>query len=174
MMRKCILVLGLTMVLGACHSDKIPSDVLTPAEMKPVMWDLFAAGELKISDTASAVRLHLMDSTTSLFSYVLRVHKLSQDTFLHSFKYYERNPDKQLILIDSLVDYNDRLVKLYEKKYHQEDSIRQKKEHPKLDTLAKPNVPARHTAIPVPIDSAKRSRLKLLREKRLRAKVLPK
>lgn len=109
---------------------------MTPAEMKLVMWDMFVAGEVSMSDTTAAVRMHLKDSSTSNFDYVLRVHNLSKEDFLHSYKYYEAHPDVQSILIDSLVALNDRLVTSYERKYHYADSIRKKKTD--TTTAAKP------------------------------------
>ncbi|PZP49230.1 MAG: hypothetical protein DI598_08370 [Pseudopedobacter saltans] len=134
MIKRIIIVCGLISYLIGCKSDKIPSDVLTPSELKVVVWDLMAAGEVKMSDTSSVVRLHLKDSATAAFSYVLQLHKMSKETFLHSLKYYEAHPDKENELLDTLIAYNDRQVKLYEEKYKKSDSAKNKKATP-IDTI---------------------------------------
>ncbi|MFT4203990.1 MAG: DUF4296 domain-containing protein [Chitinophagaceae bacterium] len=126
-MKKTILFAFMFLGMGACTSDKLPKDVMTPDELKSVLWDLFVAGEMRMSDTTTAVRLHLKDSATSSFNYVLQIHKLGKDAFMHSFKYYQRHPDQQNILIDTLIAYNDRQVKLYEKRILVKDSLNGKK-----------------------------------------------
>jgi len=125
--KKIILASGFVLGLAACTSNKLPKDVMTPDSLKSVMWELFAVGELKVTDTTAAVRLHLKDSATSAFDYVLRIHNMSKETFMHSFKYYEAHADKQMDLIDTLIAYNDRQTTFYQNRYEKADSIRKKK-----------------------------------------------
>lgn len=132
----CALIFG----MGACSSDKIPNDVMTINELKVVIWDLMVAGEVKVADTTAKVRLNLKDSATSAFNYVLHVHKLSKESFLHSFKYYESHPDKENELVDSLIAYNDRNLKVYEKRQNKIDSLKNK-----TDSLNKKKKEAKDT-----------------------------
>ena len=127
MIRKIVWASCLVLAVAACNADKLPKDVMTPDALKPVLWDLFATGDLKLSDTSRATRMHLKDSVTAAFTYVLRIHNMTKDQFIHSFKYYEAHPDRQSILIDTLIAYNERQVKLYEKKQHKADSLRRSK-----------------------------------------------
>lgn len=127
MIKKILLASIVLLGIFSCNSNKIPKDVMDPNEMKTVLWDLLAAGELKMSDTSATVRMHLKDSTTALFSHVLKIHNMSKDTFMHSYKYYEAHPDKQYDLIDTLASYTDRQLKIDEACYHLEDSLHRAK-----------------------------------------------
>ena len=107
---------------------------MKPTEIKGIVWDMMMAGELYISDTSSAVRLHLKDSSTAAFNYVLLIHNLSKQSFLHSFQYYQAHPDKQSELIDTLIAYNDKQQKIFEKQNKRKDTTNKSK--PKSDTAS--------------------------------------
>lgn len=134
---KINILLGLVFAgLISCNSDKIPSSILSPEELEPVIWDLMAAGEMRISDTTKMTRLHIKDSTTASFQYVLQIHHLDKRTFFESYRYYEHHPEKQEVLIDSLIAFNERKIKALDKN---------KSTKPKLVA------PSKESPVPVPL-----------------------
>ncbi|MDR0792496.1 MAG: DUF4296 domain-containing protein [Chitinophagaceae bacterium] len=124
----------------SCSSQS--SKIIEPEEMKMIIWDMTKASELVSSDTSSAVRLNIKDSTTAEFQKVLAIHKTTEAVFLKSLIYYEQNPDKFKTIIDSTTAMAARLQIKLERDRHLRDSVKTKhysdslaKLHPIRDTV---------------------------------------
>ncbi|MEP6846615.1 MAG: DUF4296 domain-containing protein [Panacibacter sp.] len=100
----------------SCTSpNKIPDDVMGINEMKPIVWDMMRAGVLAQNqfrlDTA-----RLKKETMLNYEQALKIYGITKDEFYHSYNYYLENPDKNKILMDSIVAYSNRKrVDLFEK-----------------------------------------------------------
>lgn len=87
-----------------CKS-KYPSDILNPEELKPVLFDVMVAAQLKQADTSQATRLHLKDSVTAEVKRVLQAHEIDDSLYFKSMAYYEAHPDYLKQLLDSTRSY---------------------------------------------------------------------
>ena len=94
--------------LAACKSpNKIPDDVIGINKMKLIVWDMMRAGSL--ADAQYGKDTHMLKiKTTELFRQVFAIHGISKDEFYKSYRYYEENPDKNKILMDSVTAYANR------------------------------------------------------------------
>jgi hypothetical protein len=125
-------------VISCKQKSSNSNDVLEVKEMVPVMFDLQAAGDLIYNDTAKATRLHLRDSVTDKFQSILKYYHLNKKQFYSSMEYYENNPEKELVLIDSLQSYSSNILQKLEKAKNKKDSLERVKNQPKIDTTHKP------------------------------------
>ena len=90
----------------ACSSpNKIPDDILGIDKMKPIVWDMLRAGAL-------SQNLHKIDSTLlkkerlENYEQVFKIYGITKDDFYKSYNYYLQHPDKNKILIDSVIAYS--------------------------------------------------------------------
>lgn len=94
----------LTFVFG-CKTKELPKEVLPKVKMAKVLIDIHIA-EAKVNhlrmdkvDSGAAVYLALQDS-------VFKENKISQETYIESFRYYRANPalldEVYAIVVDSL------------------------------------------------------------------------
>jgi hypothetical protein len=100
----------------ACSSpNKIPDDIMGIDKMKPIVWDMLRAGALSqnIHKTDSTV---LRKETFENYQQVFKVYGITKDDFYKSYNYYLQHPDKNKILIDSVIAYAGRQrAELYKK-----------------------------------------------------------
>ena len=116
-MRSVLALLFFICLFTACSSsDKvIPKDIIAVNKMKLIVWDMIRAGEL-------AKTQYLKDSgiikvkTLENFQQVFGIYGISKDEFYKSYSYYEKHPDKNKILMDSVIAYaNRQRTELYKK-----------------------------------------------------------
>lgn len=113
---KLFYLLLLLCFFAACTSNKeIPKDIIAINRMKLVVWDMIRAGEL-------AKNQYIKDSgmvkvkTLENFQQVFSVYGISKDDFYKSYTYYEKHPDKNKILMDSVMAFAGRQRSLLYKK----------------------------------------------------------
>lgn len=107
---KGILVLFFTSCLLSCGSP-VPNDIIQPAQMKSVLWDLMQADEMAdfyaVKDSSVTANARRVD----LYQKVFTIHQVTRDDFQKSLRYYENNPSKLKIVLDSLQKFGERLQK---------------------------------------------------------------
>lgn len=112
-MRKGILVMliGSILLVYSC-SDKAgaPAHLIARDKMEDVLWDmmradLFINNYMVIKDTA----LDKKKQGIHLYTRILKMHKISQEDFRESFKYYRSQPIELKDLMDSLSRRKDSL-----------------------------------------------------------------
>lgn len=96
---------GLVMLFVACtNKDKIPNDVLPRDEMEKVMWDMVQADRFssQFLERDSVARKNIKTENLILYEKVFQVHKITQEEFVHSFKFYLSRPDINKVLFDTM------------------------------------------------------------------------
>lgn len=113
-------LLGLLLIGTAGCKSKIPVGVMSPEEMKPVLFDVLVAEQINQTDTAALTRAHLRDSTTYDIRRVLAMHQVPESTYFKSLRFYEANPDLLKVLLDSTKSYGSVLQDSLQKKKNME------------------------------------------------------
>lgn len=92
----------------ACKSpDKIPDNVIKIDTMKTIVWDMIEAGEVAQLQSGSDSSLY-KKRLTEKYQQVFDLHAISKSVFYNSYAYYEKRPDKNKILMDSVTAYANR------------------------------------------------------------------
>ena len=97
-------------MLIACRSDtSVPANVIKLNTMKALMWDIAQAeayaNQYIVADTTKKVK----QETLVLYQKMFALYKTTKEAFETSLKYYEANPTKNKILLDSVVQYATRM-----------------------------------------------------------------
>jgi hypothetical protein len=96
------------LLIVACSSKKLPSEVIEPEQMKLIVWDILRADELVMNqlnaDTTKTTKQKLAESYANVFS----LHKISSTDFYKSYDYYQAHPLLHRDLMDSVYAYGTR------------------------------------------------------------------
>jgi hypothetical protein len=90
--------------LTACQKkETIPPDILKPAQMQSVLWDMMRADQfvqqfIALKDTT----INADDKSLELYSEIFAIHKISKEEFVRSFNYYNTHPKLLRPLMDSI------------------------------------------------------------------------
>jgi len=143
-LKQVIYFLGIILLVGAmgCKS-KYPKDIMTPEQIKPVLFDVMVATSVKQMDTTSVTKLHLRDSITLEIHRVLKAHNVDDSLYFRSMAFYEAHPDDLKTLLDSTRNYGNRL----------EDSLQKKRFIPH-DSVTKPSI--RPKSLKLQVDSTRK------------------
>lgn len=118
-MRALILsmLLGM-MTLMACRSDKsIPDAVLPPEKMEEVVWDLMRADQFVVSFALPQDSSLKKDAEKiKWYNRVLAIHRVSEQQFKESFRYYQSRPDLLAILMDSIARKEEKIDRMPNRK----------------------------------------------------------
>ncbi len=94
--------------LSSCSSEKIPADIIQPAEMKAVMWDVMRADALAKQFVKSDSLLNDSAQTKILTEKVFELHHIKAIDFNKSYAWYIRNPETMKTVFDSLYVQKER------------------------------------------------------------------
>ena len=155
----------LLLAFMGCKS-RYPADILQPDEMKPILFDVMVATEVKEMDTTTATKKHLRDSITLEIHRVLAAHKIDDSLYFRSMAFYEAHPDELNILLDSTRAYGNKLQDSLQKKHFkaadsvhkpiiQADSIK-KKPGTGVNLPKKPVNPTVKDSAAIPIEKVKK------------------
>lgn len=115
MLRKIPVITFVMLALSCSSGDAIPKDIMDINQMKPIVWDLMRSGEL-VNLQYRADSALALQRNTALYSQVFSIYGVTKDQFYKSYTYYQEHPDKNKILIDSILQYASReRGKLYQK-----------------------------------------------------------
>jgi|GEM_PF-743002 len=104
MKRTGVAVLIICMAI-AC---KPTPDIIPLPEMKFVMWDILNADALYTQLALKDSLARQKKLNVQLYQKVFDIHHISRQQFFTSYRYYEANPDKMKILMDSVNAYGTR------------------------------------------------------------------
>jgi Domain of unknown function (DUF4296) len=95
---------GALLLLTACSTDKkIPAGVLPPDAMEEVVWDLMRADQFVTGFVLPKDSLLKGDAEKiKWYNRVLAIHKISEQQFKESFRYYQTRPDLMAKIMDSI------------------------------------------------------------------------
>lgn len=104
----CLIVL----LIAACTDhNKVPADIIARPKMEKIMWDMVQADRY----VSSFIMTQMADSPSVkqekaavLYEQVFRLHHITRDDFLKSYKYYLGRPDITKTMFDSIAARADR------------------------------------------------------------------
>lgn len=110
MMRGVALLVSAILLFASCsNKEKIPENIIAPAKMEKVMWDMIQADRFSASFIIrDSAKVNVADETFRMYDKVFQVHKISKDEFVKSFKFYLDRPDISKKMFDSLVSYGQK------------------------------------------------------------------
>ncbi|SDZ92064.1 protein of unknown function [Arachidicoccus rhizosphaerae] len=103
-------------LLAAGCKPKYPKGIMQPDEIKPVLFDVMVATELRQMDTAALAKLHIRDSVTLEIHRVLKAHNVDDSLYFRSMAFYEAHPDELKTLLDSTRSYGNKIQDSLQKK----------------------------------------------------------
>lgn len=119
------------LVFVSCGSDtKVPSDILQPAEMSNVLWDIMRSQTLgyEIARKDSSVRE--ATEVKALSQKVFKIYKIDSTYFNKSYNWYIQHPSILKIIFDSMFVQKERENNLkIEKKIEIERKLKPEKKN---------------------------------------------
>jgi hypothetical protein len=108
--RQLLILSCLLIMLSMACSDKnkIPSDVLSREEMKKIMWDMIQADRFSAQFLERDTSKNVKTETFKLYEQVFKLHKITREKFVHSYKFYLSRPDINKEMFDSLAAFANR------------------------------------------------------------------
>jgi hypothetical protein len=109
------------MGMVSCGSDKsIPSGVLPLAKMQEVVWDLMRADQFVVSFALPHdSSLNKEAEKIKWYNRVLAIHRVSEQQFKESFRYYQTRPDLVAIMMDSIARKEEKIDRMPNRKPQQ-------------------------------------------------------
>jgi hypothetical protein len=103
-MRLAMVLVAYCMLIAGCGGGgKTPAGILTPEKMEAVLWDMLRTDQFLTDFVFSKdSTLNKTVESTKKYSQVLALHQVSKDDFKKSFLYYQDNPGKMKVLMDSI------------------------------------------------------------------------
>lgn len=97
-------------ILSSCSSKKVPADIIQPAEMKALMWDVMRADALAKQYVKSDSLLNDSTQTKKLTEKVFELHRIKAEDFNKSYAWYIKNPETMKVIFDSLYVQKQRSI----------------------------------------------------------------
>lgn len=130
-MSRTIMYIMFWLVFVSCGSDtKVPSDILQPAEMSNVLWDIMRSQTLgyEIARKDSSVRE--ATEVKALSQKVFKIYKIDSTYFNKSYNWYIQHPSILKIIFDSMFVQKERENNLkIEKKIEIERKLKPEKKN---------------------------------------------
>jgi len=91
-------------LLFACADgdEVVPSGILPQKKMQQVMWDLIRADELVAYQSSLDSSFHPKERSVQHYARICQIHKISQEDFKRSLRYYQKHPGQLKVVLDSL------------------------------------------------------------------------
>jgi hypothetical protein len=130
-MSRAIIYIMFWLVFVSCGSDtKVPSDILQPAEMSNILWDIMRSQTLgyEIARKDSSVREAI--EVKALSQKVFKIYKIDSTYFNKSYNWYIQHPTILKVIFDSMYVQKERENNLkLEKKMEIERKLKPEKKH---------------------------------------------
>ncbi|MEJ7913884.1 MAG: DUF4296 domain-containing protein [Chitinophagaceae bacterium] len=101
---------ALVLFLFSCvdKDEHIPDGILPQKKMQQVMWDLVRADELVAYQSSLDSSFDVKQRSVQHYARICRIHKISQEDFKQSFRYYQKHPGQLKVVLDSLRNQSER------------------------------------------------------------------
>lgn len=103
MIRIIILLAGLGLINSCTSKDKIPDDVLQPAKMQAVLWDVIKADVFTAEFIKKDSAKNATAENVKLQQQIFAIHKITRADFYNSYDYYKLNTVTFKKVIDSMI-----------------------------------------------------------------------
>lgn len=94
---------SLLLVLVSCSSS-VPKDILPLDKMYPAVRDITLVDELMNTEAPRDSAVDVKLKRSKLYEQVFMLHNTTKEQFYKSYNYYQRRPDLQKQLFDSLAE----------------------------------------------------------------------
>jgi hypothetical protein len=138
-MNRFLLSLLLMIFITRC-TPEVPADVLPPAKMQAVFWDLMRADEMSLHNTFFDSSWTSTEKNETVYQEIFAIHGISRERFKTSLTYYQSHPKLLKTIMDSIQAAGDRLQRM-------EDSSRLHKNADSSNPLRKADT-VRHRKLP--------------------------
>jgi excinuclease UvrABC ATPase subunit len=105
-MRSYLPLIALIVITGAACSGKtnVPADILAPAVMQDLVWDVMVVDEYSKDVIASDTirNKNLKKERSIAYQQVFTLYKTNREDYIKSFNYYTEHPDLTKALFDTL------------------------------------------------------------------------
>ena len=106
-MRKLV-CLWLTFIFFGCSPNPVPKGILGLDKMEQVVYDLIQVDEYMNNFIVRDSSVNMKEKRSILYEQVFKLHNTTRKEFFTSYKYYQKHPDMQKVLFDSLTARADR------------------------------------------------------------------
>ena len=121
--------------LSACSSE-IPDDVLPPARMQKVMWDMMMADEMTLEYTLTDSSFARVAKQSRYYQSIFKLHNTTQETFKKSAKFYMEHPALFKPILDSMNVSGERMQQRIDTTMQVPDSLFKKRS---IDSVRRSN-----------------------------------
>jgi hypothetical protein len=113
-MMRLLFIAIITLGIAACGKKK-DDDILPPAKMEKVVWDMVQADEfIQAFVLKDSNKIDVNAERYKLYQQVFQLHNTSKEQFKKSYEYYLARPGENKVIFDSLATKaNRRIQELY-------------------------------------------------------------
>jgi len=104
---KKLIICFFVFIIVSCQSS-VPKNVLPPAKMQSVMWDMMQADAMAEYYSSRDSALTDLAKHVNNYQNVLAIHKISKEDFKRSLTYYQSHPSKLKPIFDSLQTFTEK------------------------------------------------------------------
>ncbi|MCW3106095.1 MAG: hypothetical protein JWQ09_601 [Segetibacter sp.] len=97
-------IISLLIIFNACSLSPVPKGILEPEKMQKVVYDLIRIDEFINNFVIKDSTIDIKKKRSTLYEQVFKVNNTTRKEFYASYKYYQRHPDVQKGLFDSLYE----------------------------------------------------------------------
>lgn len=97
-------------ILLSCSSS-LPNDILPPAKMQIVLWDVLRADEMSGYFVARDTVLNHLSTYSGYYQQILKMHHITKKNLNKSLQYYQNHPVLFKVILDSLQSFGERQQK---------------------------------------------------------------
>ncbi|MEQ1677407.1 MAG: DUF4296 domain-containing protein [Chitinophagaceae bacterium] len=103
-MRTALLFFFTLLIITGCKSkDSVPGDVLPPAKMQALLWDMMRADQFLTEYVLNKDTAKKKDEESiKLYEQILGFHQITKEEFQKSFDYYQFHPGQLKVILDSI------------------------------------------------------------------------
>lgn len=108
-MRGTLLIFFIVCFVSCGNKNKVPGNVLPPAKMQAVMWDMMRADQFLadyVMNKDTAKTRNIDQESIRMYQQVFGIHKISKEQFEKSISWYRDNPERLKVIMDSIQNHN--------------------------------------------------------------------
>ena len=91
-----------TALIFSCKTDHLPAGILPHEKMESVMWDLMRAEQALSLPFNTDTTVNRTLKSQKVYQQILVLHKVSEEDFKKSFRFYQQHPSHLKPVLDSL------------------------------------------------------------------------
>jgi Domain of unknown function (DUF4296) len=110
-MSRWFFILAIAACITGCGKSGKDKDILPPATMEKVIWDMVQADEfIQAFVLKDSAKVDVNAERYKLYQQVFQLHKTSKEQFKKSFDHYTAHPGENKVIFDSLATKANRRI----------------------------------------------------------------